>query len=57
VPRVPEELVRLGKERDGLRQKALGLASSEPEVAAQLIRAWMVRKKELQSVGAGHDVG
>jgi flagellar biosynthesis/type III secretory pathway M-ring protein FliF/YscJ len=55
MPGVPEEFVRVSKEREGLRQKALGLASSEPEVAAQLIRAWMVKKKALQPVGAGHD--
>jgi flagellar M-ring protein FliF len=55
IPGVPEEFVRLGREREGLRQKAVGLASAEPEVAAQLIRAWMVRKRNLQSVGAGHD--
>jgi flagellar biosynthesis/type III secretory pathway M-ring protein FliF/YscJ len=55
MPGVPEEFVRISKEREGLRQKAVGLASSEPEVAAQLIRAWMVKKKALQPVGAGHD--
>jgi flagellar M-ring protein FliF len=52
APVVPEELLRLGREREGLRQKAVGLASSEPEAAAQLIRAWMVKKKALQGVGA-----
>jgi flagellar M-ring protein FliF len=51
----PEDLVRASKEREGLRQKAVGLASSEPEVAAQLIRNWMVKKKTPQSVGAGQD--
>jgi len=52
APVVPEELMRLGREREGLRQKAVGLASSEPEAAAQLIRAWMVKKKALQGVSA-----
>jgi flagellar biosynthesis/type III secretory pathway M-ring protein FliF/YscJ len=52
---LPDEFVRLTREREGLRQKAVGLASSEPEAAAQLIRAWMVKKKSLQ--GAGADVG
>jgi len=56
MPGAPEEFVRVSKEREGLRQKAVGLASSEPEVAAQLVRAWMV-KKAGQPVGVGHDVG
>jgi flagellar M-ring protein FliF len=51
---LPDEFVKLTREREGLRQKAVGLASSEPEAAAQLIRAWMVKKKSLQ--GAGVDV-
>jgi flagellar M-ring protein FliF len=55
MPGVPEEFVRISKERDGVRQKALGLASAEPEATAQLIRAWMVKKKALQPVGTGHD--
>ena len=52
---VPEEFIRISKEREGVRQKALGLASTEPEAAAQLIRAWMVKKKALHPAGAGHD--
>lgn len=53
---LPEELARLGRERDGLRQQALGIASAEPEAAAQLIRAWMVKKKSLVPAGGGSDV-
>jgi flagellar biosynthesis/type III secretory pathway M-ring protein FliF/YscJ len=52
---VPEEFVRLGRERHNLRQKAIGLADKEPEVAAQLIRAWMVKRKALQTAGATRD--
>ena len=48
---LPEEFARLGRERDGLRQQALGIASAEPEAAAQLIRAWMVKKKSLVPAG------
>jgi flagellar M-ring protein FliF len=55
APDVPEEFVRLGRERDSLRQKALGLADNDPEVAAQLIRAWMVKRKALQTAGATRD--
>jgi flagellar biosynthesis/type III secretory pathway M-ring protein FliF/YscJ len=55
MPGVPEEFLRISKERDGVRQKAMGLASTEPEAAAQLIRAWMVKKKTPHTAGAGHD--
>jgi flagellar M-ring protein FliF len=41
---VPEEFLRLGKERKGLRQRAVSLAAAEPEATAQLLRAWMVKK-------------
>jgi flagellar M-ring protein FliF len=51
----PEEIMRASKDHEGLRQKAVGLASAEPEVAAQLIRGWMAKKKTPQSVGAGRD--
>lgn len=54
---VPEEFARISKERDGVRQKAMGLASAEPEAAAQLLRAWMVKKKALQPVGSSQHVG
>ena len=50
---IPEEL----REREDIRQKALGLAKAEPEVAAQLIRAWMVKKRSLAPAGAGRDGG
>jgi flagellar M-ring protein FliF len=54
---VPEEFARISKERDGVRQKAMGLASAEPEATAQLLRAWMVKKKALQPVGSSQHVG
>jgi len=54
---VPAEFARISKERDGVRQKALGLANAEPEAAAQLVRAWMMKKKALQPVGSGQHVG
>ena len=50
---MPEEL----REREDIRQKALGLAKAEPEVAAQLIRAWMIKKRSLAPAGAGRDGG
>jgi flagellar M-ring protein FliF len=48
---MPEEV----REREDIRQKALGLAKAEPEVAAQLIRAWMIKKRSLAPAGAGRD--
>ena len=54
---VPEEFARISRERDGVRQKAMGLASASPEAAAQLLRAWMVKKKALQPVGSSQHVG
>ena len=54
--RCPECRRRL-REREDIRQKALGLAKAEPEVAAQLIRAWMVKKRALAPAGAGRDGG
>jgi flagellar M-ring protein FliF len=54
---VPEEFVRLGRERDGLRQQALDLATGEPAAAAQLIRAWMVKKRALEPGGGAAHAG
>ena len=51
------ECRRTLREREDIRQKALGLAKAEPEVAAQLIRAWMVKKRSLAPAGAGRDGG
>jgi len=54
---LPAEFARISKERGGVRQKALGLVNAEPEAAAQLVRAWMMKKKPLQPVGSGQHVG
>jgi flagellar biosynthesis/type III secretory pathway M-ring protein FliF/YscJ len=54
---VPEEFARISKERDGVRQKAMGLASTDPEATAHLLRAWMVKKKVLQPVGSSQHAG
>lgn len=53
-PRQAEELSRAGRERDELRQKALQLAAGEPEAAAQLIRAWLVKRPLQAGVGGNH---
>jgi flagellar biosynthesis/type III secretory pathway M-ring protein FliF/YscJ len=46
-PLVPQELLELSRERDEIRQKALTMASSEPDATAQLLRAWLVKKRQL----------
>jgi flagellar biosynthesis/type III secretory pathway M-ring protein FliF/YscJ len=51
-PIVPEELMAISRERDDIRQKVVGMATSEPDASAQLIRAWLVKKKE-----KGHHAG
>jgi flagellar M-ring protein FliF len=56
LPGVPEELLRMTKKQEDLRQQATTLASTEPQAAAQLIRAWLVKKKSLQAAG-GRDAG
>ncbi len=55
APLHSEESLRVGRERDDLRQKALGMASGEPEATAQLLRAWMVKKKSSQPAWGGRD--
>jgi flagellar M-ring protein FliF len=57
LPGVPEEFLRISREREDIRQKAVGLATAEPEVAAQLIRAWMMRRRGLAPAGGGRDGG
>ena len=55
-PLVPEELLEVTREREDIRQKAFALANNEPDATAQLLRAWLVKKKAGASVGRGqHD--
>jgi flagellar M-ring protein FliF len=46
-PLVPEELLELSREREEIRQKALTMATTEPDATAQLLRAWLVKKRQL----------
>jgi hypothetical protein len=52
-PIVPEELLQLSREREDIRQKALALANTEPDATAQLLRAWLVKKKPGAAVPVG----
>jgi flagellar M-ring protein FliF len=47
-PLVPEELLALSREREDIRHKAFDLATSEPDATAQLLRAWLVKKKSVR---------
>jgi flagellar M-ring protein FliF len=44
-PIVPEDMLALTREREDIREKAFQMASSEPDATAQLLRAWLVKKK------------
>ena len=44
-PLVPEDMLQLTREREDIREKAFAMASSEPDATAQLLRAWLVKKK------------
>jgi flagellar M-ring protein FliF len=44
-PIVPEDMLQLTREREDIREKAFQMASSEPDATAQLLRAWLVKKK------------
>lgn len=46
-PLVPEELLELSREREDIRQKAFDMATTEPDATAQLLRAWLVKKRQL----------
>lgn len=54
-PLVSEELLQQSRERDDIRQKAFTMASTEPDATAQLLRAWLVKKKSLQPARGGRD--
>jgi flagellar biosynthesis/type III secretory pathway M-ring protein FliF/YscJ len=38
-------MMQLTREREDIREKAFAMASSEPDATAQLLRAWLVKKK------------
>jgi flagellar M-ring protein FliF len=45
IPELSEEFARIGEQRKTIREKAYKLASTEPDATAQLLRAWMVKRK------------
>jgi flagellar M-ring protein FliF len=49
-PLVPDELLDLSREREDIRQKALAMATTEPEATAQLLRAWLIKKRQVPAV-------
>jgi flagellar M-ring protein FliF len=52
-PLVPDELLDLSREREDIRQKALAMATTEPEATAQLLRAWLVKKRQIAAGPGG----
>jgi flagellar M-ring protein FliF len=52
-PLVPEELLELSREREDIRQKALTMASTEPDATAQLLRTWLVKKRQPAGLRGG----
>lgn len=55
LPDVPEEVLRATRKSEDLKQQALALATAEPQATAQLLRAWLVKKKSLQPATGGPD--
>jgi len=54
-PIVPEDVLQLTREREDIREKAFAMASAEPDATAQLLRAWLVKKKPgTMMTGAPH---
>ena len=54
-PIVPDDLLQLTREREDIREKAFTMATSEPDATAQLLRAWLVKKKNTTALsGAAH---
>jgi flagellar M-ring protein FliF len=51
-PIVSDDALQLTRERDEIRQKAFAMASGEPDATAQLLRAWLVKKKTAVSAGS-----
>jgi flagellar M-ring protein FliF len=45
LPELSEEFARIGEQRKSIRERAYKLASTEPDATAQLLRAWMVKRK------------
>jgi flagellar M-ring protein FliF len=56
-PLVSDELQQISREREAIRQKAFALVSGDPDAAAQLLRAWLGKKRSLQSVRGAADAG
>jgi flagellar M-ring protein FliF len=49
-PALSEEFLAAGREREAVRERAAALASQDPDTTAQLMRAWLVKKRTLRPV-------
>jgi flagellar M-ring protein FliF len=54
-PIVAEELLQLSREREDIREKALTLATAEPDATAQLLRAWLVKTNNTHALRGASD--
>lgn len=55
LPELSKEFARIGEQRKSIRERAFKLATAEPDVTAQLLRAWLVKKKATVPSGAAHE--
>jgi len=56
APLVSEELLEQSREREDIRDKASSMANAEPDATAQLLRAWLMKKRP-QPVRVGSQDG
>lgn len=52
---ISEPVMTAVREREEIRQKALALAATEPDASAQLLRAWLGRRRPVASLRGGGD--
>jgi flagellar biosynthesis/type III secretory pathway M-ring protein FliF/YscJ len=49
-PIIPDEVIRVSKQRENVRQQVFSLANTEPEATALLLRSWLAKKKSGSSM-------
>jgi flagellar M-ring protein FliF len=50
-PIIPDEVIRVSKQRENVRQQVFSLANTEPEATALLLRSWLAKKKSPSMFG------
>ncbi len=54
-PIIPDEVIRVSKQRENVRQQVFSLANTEPEATALLLRSWLVKKKSGSTMFGARD--